>query len=231
MDFIFMLTRDDRTVADALDVLELIRPLGLGHIGFKDVGVSPRVLEELAAAIRAMGAVTYMELVSTAPEACLRSARIGRELGVHRLLGGTQCEEVLSLLKGSGTQYFPFPGRPVGHPTRLEGGPEEVEADCRLFATQGCGGCDLLAYRATQADPLELIAAARRGIGPEGYLVVAGAVNSFERVQAVKRAGADAFTIGTAIFDGSYSRAGGSVVAQLRDVLADCRRASALTDG
>ena len=41
MDFIFMLTRDDRTVLDALDVLDEIRPLELRHIGFKDVGLEP----------------------------------------------------------------------------------------------------------------------------------------------------------------------------------------------
>ena len=36
-----MLTRQDQTVPDCLEVLEYIRPLGLTHIGFKDVGVSP----------------------------------------------------------------------------------------------------------------------------------------------------------------------------------------------
>ena len=34
MDFIFMLTRDDRTVADCIDVLGSVADLGLGHIGF-----------------------------------------------------------------------------------------------------------------------------------------------------------------------------------------------------
>ena len=43
MDFVFMLTRSDQTVTDCLEVLDDIRPLGLTHIGFKDVGVSPDV--------------------------------------------------------------------------------------------------------------------------------------------------------------------------------------------
>lgn len=47
MDFIFMLTRDDRTIEDCLDLIELIRPIGLTHVGFKDVGVSPEVLKAL----------------------------------------------------------------------------------------------------------------------------------------------------------------------------------------
>ncbi len=38
MNFIFMLTRNDATVENALDLVEVARPLGLKHIGFKDVG-------------------------------------------------------------------------------------------------------------------------------------------------------------------------------------------------
>lgn len=225
MDFIFMLTRDDRTVDDCLDLMSLIAPVGLKHVGFKDVGVSSDVLENLVAAIHANGATSYMEVVSTTPEACLRSARIARDLGVSRLLGGTQVDAIMKLLEGSGTQYYPFPGKPVGHPTKLGGTAEDVEEDCRTFVAKGCAGCDILAYRATQADPIDLVRAARRGLGAEKYLIVAGAVTSVERIRAVKLAGADAFTIGTAVFNGSYSPSKGSILSQLRDVLADCEKA------
>ena len=57
MDFIFMLTRDDSTVANALEIVEAVRPIGLQHIGFKDVGAAPETLRRLAAAIRDAGAV------------------------------------------------------------------------------------------------------------------------------------------------------------------------------
>ena len=56
MDFIFMLTRNDRTVVDCLEVLESIVPLGLKHIGFKDVGVPTKTLKALTTAIKDMGA-------------------------------------------------------------------------------------------------------------------------------------------------------------------------------
>src|SRR5215207_8472049 len=131
MDFVFMLTRADRTVSDCLDVLDDIRSLGLTHIGFKDVGVPPEVLAELTRRIRQLGATSYMEVVSTTPEACLRSGRVGREIGVDRLLGGTQVEEVLAILAGSAVQYLPFPGRPFDHPTRLGGSADDVDRGCR----------------------------------------------------------------------------------------------------
>ena len=58
LDFIFMLTRQDRTIADCLDVMDLIAPAKLKHIGFKDVGVPPAVLHKLAERIRGEGAIT-----------------------------------------------------------------------------------------------------------------------------------------------------------------------------
>jgi hypothetical protein len=220
MDFVFMLTRSDQTVPDALEVLAEIESLPLTHLGFKDVGVEPATLRELVARIRARGAVSYMEVVSTTPEAALNSARIARDIGVDRLLGGTQVDEVLAILAGSRTTYHPFPGKPFDHPTKLAGSPAEVEADCRRFAALGCAGVDLLAYRATEAGPLELVRAARRGT--PGYLLVAGSVGRAEQIRALKAAGADAFTIGSAAFDGSFSPLAGSLRSQLRAIIDAC---------
>jgi hypothetical protein len=171
-----------------------------------------------------MGATSYMEVVSETPEACLKSASVARELGVDRLLGGTDVARITEILSGTHTEYFPFPGFPSGHPTKLGGKAADVEAHCRGFREAGCAGADLLAFRATEADPLDLIRAARRGIG-EGYLIVAGSITSQERIKAVAMAGADAFTIGTAVFDGSYNPRKGSLLSQLGDVLADCEAA------
>lgn len=221
MDFIFMLTRRDRTVEDCLELVEQIRPLGLKHVGFKDVGVSRDVLERLTGAIREAGAVTYMEVVSTTREDCLRSAQVARDLGVDKLLGGTLVDEVLGILAGSKTAYLPFPGKPLGHPTKLGGTAEEVEAQCRTFMAKGCAGVDILAYRATEAEPLDLVKASRRGIG-DGYLIAAGSVTSADQIRALRDAGANAFTIGSAVFDGSYSPRKGSTLSQLEAVLDAC---------
>lgn len=222
MDFIFMLTRGDRTVEDCLVVLDEILPLALKHIGFKDVGVEFEVLVKLTERIRRGGALSYMEVVSETPEACLRSAAAAKTLGIDRLLGGTDVAAVRRIIAGTSTTYYPFPGFPVGHPTKLGGQPADVAAHCEKFMAEGCGGCDLLAYRATEADPLDLVRAARRGLGKTGYLIVAGSIASRQRIADVAAAGGDAFTIGTAVFDGSYSPRKGSILSQLGDVIADC---------
>ena len=217
-----MLTRNDATVENALDLVEIARPLRLRHIGFKDVGANAALLGRLTAAIREAGAIPWMEIVATTRESELRGVKLGRDLGVDRLLGGVHVEEALKILDGSAIRYLPFAGAPNGHPTRLGGSAAEVEAQCRAFAAMGCAGVDILAYRATQAEPLDLVAACRRGFLDSGAVVVAGSVNSAERVAAVRAAGADAFTIGTAAIDGAYAPGVGPLAAQLRAVLEDC---------
>lgn len=220
MDFIFMLTRNDRTVVDCLEVLESVSGLGLKHIGFKDVGVPTKTLKALTTAIKDLGATSYLEVVSETPEACLNSARVGAELGIDCLLGGTSAVDILNILKGTRTLYYPFPGKPTGHPTKLGGTPSDIEADCRKFLDAGCAGVDLLAYRATDADPLELVKAARRGLGTN-RLIVAGSIASRNRIRDIAEAGADAFTIGSAVLDGSYNNTKGLLQSQISNVLAD----------
>ncbi|MBM3517768.1 MAG: hypothetical protein FJX56_07795 [Alphaproteobacteria bacterium] len=220
VDFIFMLTRHDQTILDCLETVELIRGLGIRHIGFKDIGVERATIARLNRSIHALGATSYMEMVSTTGEAILGAARLAREVGVDRLLGGTAVDEVLAVLAGSAVAYYPFAGRPEGHPTRLGGNAAAVAADCRRFAARGCAGVDLLAYRAYEAQPLDLIRAARAAT--PGHLIVAGSIDSPARIRALAAAGADAFTIGSAVFDGSFSLRKGSTFGQLKDVLAAC---------
>src|SRR5690349_5539074 len=100
MDFVFMLTKSDRTVEDAMEVLEEIRPLGLRHIGFKDVGIAPDHAAAVQRRIKEMGAQSYLEVVSTSTEACIKSAKVARDIGFDYLLGGTQVDEILPLLAG-----------------------------------------------------------------------------------------------------------------------------------
>jgi hypothetical protein len=222
MDFVFMLTRNDATVENALDLVQIARALRLKHIGFKDVGSDASMLPRLVSAIREAGATPWMEVVSTSRDGELQSIALGRDLGVDCLMGGVHVEDALRILEGSATRYLPFAGRPFGHPTRLGGEATEVEAQCRAFATKGCAGVDILAYRATEAEPLDLVAACRRGFSDRGVVVVAGSVDSGKRIADIRAAGADAFTIGTAAIDETYAPGAGPLLAQLKAVLDDC---------
>ena len=157
--FIFMLTRNDRTVADASQQLQTALGLGVRHIGFKDIGLPLEQLKGLNAAIKAGGATSYLEVVSLDRESEIVSAKAAAEIGVDVLLGGTRVDDVLPIIEDTGIRYFPFPGRITGHPSVLEGTIEEIVESARSIAARdGVHGLDLLAYRSARNVP-ELMAA------------------------------------------------------------------------
>src|SRR6186713_3112187 len=133
-----MLTRQDRTIDDAEDIVDAVCELGVRHIGFKDIGVPRATLQRVVERIRAHRATCYLEVVSTTSDAVEASLETGAALGVDRILGGTDfgaAERVLGKLDG----YFPFPGRPTGHPTKLGGTAAQIESDARAARARGCG--------------------------------------------------------------------------------------------
>lgn len=196
--FIFMLTKDDRTVSNAVQVYSSLSRSPLRHVGFKDIGVPLDELKALARLIKADGRQVMLEVVSTSREAEMRSVEAALEIGVDYLLGGRHAEEATRLLKGSGIRYFPFAGRTVGHPTKLTG---SIDDAVRLAALPGVHGLDLLAYRFA-GDVEELTRRVVKAVSVP--VIAAGSIDSAERVQAMRQAGAWAFTVGSAVFDGSF---------------------------
>ncbi len=229
-EFIFMLTRDDRTVPDAMAVYERIRDTDLRCIGFKDVGLPTGELRDLARAMRADGREVFLEVVSERAEDELRSVEAALEIGVDWLLGGTHPDEALSILDRIGPpgtagrpRYCPFPGRIVGHPSVLEGSMDEIAASAReLTARSGVHGLDLLAYRWEGDVPALVRAVVHAASGP---VIAAGSVDSASRINALADAGAWAYTIGGAIFDGRLP-AGPSVRDQVECALQLTRAAA-----
>ncbi len=200
--FIFMLTREDRTVADARRVYASLAHSPLRYIGFKDIGLPFDELRLLAAQARRDGRQVMLEVVSDGREAELRSVEAAARLGVDCLLGGRHAEDAVRILQGTGIRYFPFGGHTQGHPTRLTGTLDEIVDDARrLAALPGVHGLDLLAYRFDGNAP-EL---ARQVVEAVNVPVIAaGSIDRPERVQAMRQAGVWAFTVGSAIFDGRF---------------------------
>ncbi|WP_201724406.1 hypothetical protein [Streptomyces antimycoticus] len=201
-NFIFMLTRDDRTVHDAHELADVAADAGVTHIGFKDIGLPLAELGTLASHIKDRGATSYLEVVSTTVEDELRSIRCAIDLGVDYVLGGTNPELGAEILRGTPIRYFPFAGEVVGHPSVLAGPPDDiVESARRVTAIDGVHGIDLLAYR-FGGDVERLVSDVVAAISLP--VIAAGSVDSSDRVRALQRAGAEAFTIGTALIDGTF---------------------------
>ena len=83
--FIFMLTRNDRTVEDASEQLQTALALGVRHIGFKDIGLPIDQLKALNVAIKEGGATSYLEVVSLDRDSEIASAKAAAEIGVDVL--------------------------------------------------------------------------------------------------------------------------------------------------
>jgi hypothetical protein len=218
IEFIFMLTRDDRTVPDARKVYETVRDAGLRYVGFKDIGAAPEVLRDITRAAHEDRLEVMLEVVSTSREAELRSLALAREMGVDWVLGGTHPEEGVRILAGSGLRYCPFPGQVADHPSVLRGTIMEIAEQARaLTSLPGIFGLDLLAYRHVSEDPVALTRAVVAA--SSGPVIAAGSVATAEQIAALAAAGAWGFTIGGAIFEGSLF-GGPDIAAQVRGVLA-----------
>lgn len=221
INFVFMLTKDDATVPDALEVLDGLRDSGLSYVGFKDVGATAERLTEVAAKAHDLDMEVMLEVVSTSVEDERRSLEAAAAIGVDWVLGGTHPEIGTEVLAGRSVYYCPFPGTVVGHPSVLEGETWEIAADARrLTATAGIDGVDLLAYRHPEADVERLVEAVVDA--SSGPVIAAGSVADFGQIEALERAGAWGFTIGSAIFEDKLP-GGPGVPGQVAAVLAAAR--------
>ena len=224
-DFILMLTADDRTIPDARARLDEALEGGVRHIGFKDVGLPLGDLKGLADEIRASGGRSYLEVVSLDADSELASARAAIGLDVDCLLGGTRAEHVTELTRDHPLRYYPFPGRITGHPSVLEGPAEDIVASARRLADlEHVHGLDLLAYRFA-GDVPGLMAGVCKAV--EKPVIMAGSIDSAERVNAAALAGAAGFTVGTAALAGAFPAQGSGFAAQVRAILAITTQARA----
>jgi DhnA family fructose-bisphosphate aldolase class Ia len=217
IEFVFMLTHNDATVADARAVVEEVSGTGLRYIGFKDVGATLETLRDVTAAAHDDGLEVMLEIVTTNADDEVTSLRNAQGIGVDWVLGGTHPQVGAEALRGTGIRYCPFPGSITGHPSVLEGELEEIAEHARtLTATPGIDGVDLLAYRHRSVDPLALT---RAVVGAsDGPVIVAGSIATLEQVQQLERAGAWGFTVGGAVFEHRFP-GGTSVREQVETIL------------
>lgn len=193
-----MLTRDDRTIADARAVYASVADTGVSHVGCKDLGLPRAELARLLDDIRSNGHTSFLEVVSTSEEATLESARVATEVGPDYLIGGTLVEPMQRIIAGSGLQFFPYIGTVIDHPCLLRGTTDEIAADARRVEELGVDGINLLAYR-YDGDVAALVEAV---VGATSLPVIAaGSVDSAAKIRALGERGTWAFTIGTAALD------------------------------
>jgi hypothetical protein len=211
LNLIPMLTHNDMTVKNAQEIFNSCKDIPIKHWGFKDVGLPQDEMKKLVKSMQEAGKTTFLEVVSLSEEECMQGAQMAVECRFNYLMGTVFYNSVFQYLQENKINYFPFCGEVVGHPSILEGTPEEIVEDGYKLQMKGVQGIDLLAYRhATSAEEIATKLVQKLEIP----VVVAGSIKTFERIDFMKRIQPWGFTIGSALFERKFM-SGGSFRDQL----------------
>jgi len=200
---IVMLTNNDKTVENASEIFEDCKDLEVECWGFKDVGLPVVEMKKLVKAMKKANRKTFLELVNLGEKKGIDGAKLAVECGFDYLMGTEFYESIADYLIDKHPKYFPFCGKVYGHPSILDGSAEEIIDHAKDILTKGADGVDLLAYRYKKEDAdkrliREFLSQIKRPV------VLAGSINSWDRLEKVLKYKPWGFTIGTAFFDNKF---------------------------
>lgn len=206
MNLIVMLTYNDQTVTDAIDVFHSAKDLDAQHWGFKNIGLPVPEMKTLVKDMKASGKTTYLEVVTYTEDDCLSAAGLAIECGFDCLMGTLYYPSIGELVKGK-IKYFPFCGHVWDNPSILGDDIDGIIEDALRLKALGCDGFDLLAYRFV-GDAEKLIREFVKRV--DLPTCIAGSIDSDARLDFIKEINPYSFTMGSALFnkvfvpDGSF---------------------------
>lgn len=213
-ELIVMLTHNDRTAENAREIFEQCKGTRAKCWGFKEEPLPLDDMKKLYARMKEFGKTTFLEVVTYSEREGLDGARIAAACRCDFLMGTKFFDSINDVCKDNGIRYMPFVGKVSGRPSILEGTLDEMLAEARYCLSKGVYGLDLLGYRYT-GDAAALNKNFVAGV--EAPVCLAGSVNSFERLDELKKISPQMFTIGGAFFEGKF---GGTFAEQIDKVCA-----------
>lgn len=213
-ELIVMLTHNDRTVENALEVFERAKHTPAKYWGLKEIGIPEDQIKYLVSKMKDAGKTTFLEVVAYTEDECIEGARIGARCGFDMLMGTMYFDSIKAITDSAHMKYLPFVGKISGRPSILEGTIDEIINEAKnLVKNKGVGGFDLLGYRFT-GDAVNLNKKFVENV--KVPVCLAGSVDSFKRLDEVKATGAWAFTIGGAFFENKF---GDTFAGQIKAVI------------
>jgi hypothetical protein len=204
---IVMLTHHDVTVPDARDCFQDAADLPIQYWGFKDVGLPAREMEKLVSDFRDAGKTPVLEVVRFDEKDLVDAASLAADCGVQYFTGGKFSQAVMERVHAAGMKYLPFCGHVSGSPIELTGTPQDVVDDAHRLGEFGADGVDLVAFRYTGSDPVQLAKQVVHRVGGDN-VIFAGSVNSADRIRLVHEIGPFGYTMGGALFEGAFKPGG-----------------------
>jgi hypothetical protein len=197
-NLIVMLTHHDLTVKNALEIFEECRNLPVKYWGFKNVGIPEDEMLKLLAAMKEAGKKVLLEVVTYTEQSCMAGAKFACNHNFDYLLGTVFYPRVWDYLKGRNIQYFPFVGSVSGSPSVLRGSSESMIREADELHQRNIPGVNVLAYRYANGNPVHLAETIVKSA--KSKTVIAGSIDSVERIKTVKSINPWGFTMGSALF-------------------------------
>lgn len=211
-ELIVMLTWHDYTVENAAQVWEQCKSSKARFWGFKEHPLPLDQMKAIYDSMKQCGKTAFLEVVAYSEEKGLEGAKIAAACGCDILMGTKFFDSINDYCISHGIKYMPFVGKVTGRPSVLEGDIEDMIAEARNYIERGAYGIDLLGYRFT-GDAIALNEALVAGV--DAPVCLAGSIDSYERLDEVRRAAPWAFTIGSAFFENKFD---GSFAEQVNKV-------------
>lgn len=199
---IVFLTKDDKTVPDALEIFEENKHSPAPYWGFKDTGIDLKQAKKLYAEMKNAGKNVFFESLAENAEAGLAAAKFAVEVNCDYLIGMQYFEAVHEHLKNNGIKFFPTCGARSGIPRMLHGSISDVVNDGKKVRDKAVEGLCLSMYRFTGGDPEKL---AEEFVGALDIpVIITGSINDQQRLDVIKRLNPWGITIGSAFFNNSF---------------------------
>ncbi len=196
---ITMLTYHDKTVANGKEIFLAAKDAPCMHWGFKDVGLPRADVVDLVDTMKAAGKTTYLECLAFEEESALRSAELAVECGFDVIMGTFYFDSVGEYALSHGKQYFPFFGDLLKG--ILYGTIEDTVKTANELAEKKVTGVNLCGYRYV-GDADKMICSVAAACAKPVY--IAGSVDSYAKIDTLKKANISAFTIGGAFFEHKF---------------------------
>ena len=197
---VVMLTLNDVTIKNAIEVFESCKDLPIDNWGFKNVGISIEERIELARLMREANKNIFLEDVLNEEKDLFEMAEFAVNNGVKNICGRFY-DSVNNYISDKNITYFASSTMSSGSPVMLRGPVNEIINQLKGFEKKGVEGFCIGAYR-HESSPEELIQGMTKEL--KGKILIAGSINSKERMAYVNEAGCYGFTMGSAIFNHKY---------------------------
>ena len=201
-NLIVMLTHNDKTVLNAYDIFEKCKNSKAKFWGFKEEPIPLEEMKRLYSYMKSMGKTTFLEVIAYDEQNGLQGAQMAVECGVAILMGTVFYDSINNFCKENKLKYMPFVGQVSERPSILEGDIDDMIQEANIYISKGAYGIDLLGYRYTSGNPIELNKKIVEKINAP--VCIAGSINTYKRLDEIKEANPWSFTIGGAFFENKF---------------------------